>query len=286
MPTIDINAKRGDPNARIDLETFWSEISDSKDERVENFSGDWDTDFGKTYPRYQDPVNDLILPLGRLENGKYGLCNLSINLNLLAVGSALSGLGVFRRAALAHLTRTHTPEQHQIVIIDPLRVLSDFDGVPHLAVPRAVSDEEIRATLQWVLKENERRLQLCEGGELIYIQNKKAKTEDRVPRLLVIVSELGEIGIENDEVQGTLVRVMQMARATEINTILCTQQPSEERLPKIVLSNTPVKIAFKLPYKEISERIIGKAGAEELLGQGDMIFTNEYEYWRMQGFHI
>jgi S-DNA-T family DNA segregation ATPase FtsK/SpoIIIE len=99
------------------------------------------------------------------------------------------------------------------------------------------------------------------------------------------VSELGEIDLGNSEIKQIFMMVMNMARAIEVNTILCTQQFSEERLPEIILSNTPVKIAFKLPYKEDSKRIIGKKGAEDLLGQGDMVYTNEVDYWKMQGFH-
>lgn len=285
MPKVDVNKKRNDPNAQIDLQTFWNEIDNIKDQKVTNFTGDWNEDFGHVRSRFQDPNNDTIIPLGRLEDGKYGLINLSINLNLLAAGSALSGLGVFRRAALAHLTTTRTPEQLKIVIIDPIRALEDFNDIAHLAIPRAVTRGEVNTTLQWLQDEYERRIQIVEDtGNLMYTNNEKS--DDKQPKLLVLITELGEIGIENEKVQGVLMRYMQMSRAIEMNSIICTQQFSEESLLDSILSNCFVKLAFKLPYKKDSVRIISKAGAEELLGQGDMIFTNEVDYWRMQGFHF
>jgi S-DNA-T family DNA segregation ATPase FtsK/SpoIIIE len=286
MPKVDVNKKRGDPNAQIDLQTFWEEIKDIKDEKVVNVTGDWDTDFGHVFGRVQNPVEDLIVPLGRLEDGKYGVFNLSIDLNLLAVGSALSGLGVFRRSTLAHLTRAHTPEQLQIVLIDPIRSLSDFDDLPHLAVPRAVKQEEILSALKWIYDEYERRLKFLEEHRgLIHLHNERGAETGGIPRILLLVSELGEVGLENEEIQNVLVSILMMARALEINAILCTQQIGEHRLPDSILKNTPVKLAFKLPYAEDSKRIIGKAGAEKLLGQGDMIYSNDVNYWRMQGFH-
>ena len=287
MHKVDVNKKRNDPDAQIDLQTFWREVSDIKAEKVVNFTGDWDENYGKMYPRFQDKENDTIIPLGRLEDGRYGVFNLSIDLNLLAVGSALSGLGVFRRATLAHLTQSRTPEQLQIVVIDPIRALADFDDVPHLAIPRAVSKEHIENSLRWIRKEYERRMKVCDDGyNLVYIHNEKSAKKEKQPKLLILISELGELDLGNSEINKILTMVMQMSRAIEVNTILCTQQFSETRLPNEILSNTPAKIAFRLPYKEDSKRIIGKAGAEELLGQGDMLFTYRGDdWWRMQGFH-
>lgn len=287
MPKVDVNKKRNDPNAQIDLETFWQEGDDLKNDKIVNFTGDWDQDFGHVRYRYQDIENDTIIPIGRLSDGRYGISNLSIDLNLLAVGSAVSGLGVFRRSTLAHLTKTRTPEQLRIVIIDPIRSLSDFYNIPHLVVPRAVTKEEINVVLEWILKENERRNQICEEvNDLLYIHNENVSDDKKEPKLLILVSELGEIGIEDAEIQGVFTNVLSTARATEINTILCTQQFSSMRLPSAILENIYTKLAFQLPYRETSEKVIGKAGAEELLGQGDAIFTNGSQYWRLQGFHF
>lgn len=287
MPKVDVNKKRNDPDAQIDLETFWQECDDLKSDRIVNFSGDWDKDFGNVRYRYQDTKNDTIIPVGRLTDGRYGLFNLSIDLNLLAVGSALSGLGVFRRATLAHLTKTRTPEQLKIVIIDPIRSLSDFYNIPHLAIPRAVTKGEVLEALGWILKENGRRNQICnETSNLLYIHNESVSEDKKEPRLLILVSELGELGVEDAEIQDVFTNVLSLSRATEINMILCTQQFSSMRLPSVILENIQTKLAFQLPYREVSKRLISKAGAEKLIGQGDGLFTDGSQYWRLQGFHF
>ena len=286
MPKVDVNKKRGDPNAQIDLETFWSEVSEIDSPNNLNLTGAWDEDFGRSSYRYQDKENDIIIPLGRIKEGSYASVNLSISQNLIAAGSALSGLGVFRRAILTHLTRTRTPDQLKIIIIDPIKSLGDFDDIPHLAMTRAVSKEEIHVALNWLVCEIERRIH-NPSGTLIYLHNQERPPGAREPSVLVLITELGEIGIENNDVVYKLVRFIQMARATEIQTVITTQQPSAEKLPKLILDNVGPRVAFKLPYKETSELIIGKPGAEELLGQGDMIYTDDgSQYVRMQGFHV
>lgn len=287
MPKVDVNKKRNDSHARIELETFWNEVSDIKNPKNHNLTGGWDEDFGHIYPRYQDPENDLIVPLGRMSDGNYASLNLSIDLNLLAVGSALSGLGVFRRATLTHLTRAHTPEQLKIVIIDPIRALNDFDNIPHLATPRAVSEDQISNAIEWLQEEYERRIEVCKTGhKLLHIHNGNVADSEREPRLLVLVSEFGQLDFEDGRIKKLFAMVMSMARAIEINTVLCTQQPCERTLSDWLIDSIHSRIAFQLPYAAESVRVLGKTGAEELLGQGDMIYTDSENFWRLQGFHV
>lgn len=286
MPQININKKRNDPRGRIDLEKFWRDVPDLRHAKNQNLTGDWHQSFGKVHQRLQDIDNDLFIPLGRLRDGTYGSINLSLERNLLAVGSALSGLGVFRRAAYAHLERTKSPEKLLMVILDPLRAMPHVDGSPNLAIPRSVTKTEINAALEWLSLENERRIDICKAHQcLMDVHNREARAEDKEPHLVVLITELGELGIEDGRTHSVLMRVISMARASGIATVITTQQPSAEKIPDTLLAGIPARIACKLPYRNDSQRIIGKAGAENLLGQGDMIYTNRIQHWHIQGFY-
>ena len=288
MPKIDVNKKRGDPDASVELDKFWLDIPNINNDRNQIVPYDWGVDFGHVATRENSEETDIFLPIGRKPDGGYLTLNLSAGLSLLVGGSMLSGVGMFQRVALLALIKQKTPEDLKIVLIDPINILGDFDDIPHLVIPRAVSAAECSDAIEWIENERESRFDLLEkdGGGLLYQYNKRqVEEEDKKPSIVVIVSELGEL-LEKCPDYGKLHMTQMTARACEMHVILVTQRPSKEFMPEGLVSNSYTRIAFQMPSEEASELFIEQPGAEELLGQGDGIYYSFGSRECFQGFHV
>lgn len=288
MPEIDINTKRGDPNARKDLKVFWEVECSLAPSEHKLLPCDWDTpDKWGTKP---DRTRDLIIPLGKNDAG-YISYDLSDDRTLMAAGGMFSGVGMFRRVSLLSLLKKHTANTLKLILIDPIKVLSDFDDIPHLLFPRVTQSHEWIKVLKWCHEESSRRLSLLEENNAMSIAHYnrlKKPSEDIIPEIVVMISEFGELMEGEENLDTLLIPFIQMTRATGIRFIITTQRPSEQILSKSLLEQFPTRIAFQMPYIAESEAFLGLPGAESLLGQGDMLvmYRGSKELLRLQGLYF
>lgn len=284
MPEVDINLKRGQKDARKDIVDFWNQ-GDNFDNLLPlkiNEEDRWGVK--------PDTQTDIIIPIGKNENG-YNLFDFNFGYNLLAGGSMLSGAGMFRRVSFLHLIKEYTPKKVKIVIIDSINQMSDFDDIPHLIFPRATKQEDVIKALNWCNEESDRRFNFLESRDkersILNYNRHLSEGEEIIPDIFIFISELGDV-VSNKDALKSIIQTIQISRATSIHFIITTQRPSIETIPDILKDNFFNRIAFQMPYKEESELFIGKSGAEELLGQGDMLFvdSNNDKIHHLQGLYF
>jgi S-DNA-T family DNA segregation ATPase FtsK/SpoIIIE len=167
-----------------------------------------------------------------------------------------------------------------MVMIDPKRVeLTGYNGIPHLLAPVVVDLERVVGTLQWVTREMEQRYRRFAkvGARNIEDFNRRvvAGDQDRMPYIVVFIDELADLMmIAPDEVEKSICRIAQMARATGIHLIIATQRPSVDVVTGLIKANFPARISFMVTSSIDSRVIIDTTGAERLLGSGDMLFMS------------
>lgn len=287
MPSIDVNIKRGQ-NVRVDLETFWTDNKQLNNPNNKLLPLDWSEHTSHSSARHPDPETNLFIPLGKNEGG-YITFDLSLGHHILAGGTMLSGVGMFRRVALLSLLKSHLPDKLKVILIDPLGLMADFDNIPHLQFPRATSIAEILKTLKWCIEESERRYKLLQENKVstVWHYNKYKKvTDPTIPSIVIFISELGDLtSIPNFDV--TLFNIGSLSRNYDIHIIVTTQQPSIETETPVIKNLISHVIAFQMPYEAESILFIGQGGAEKLLGQGDMLYRDGYnnQTIHMQGLH-
>lgn len=266
MPKIDVNKKRG-YEASVPVEKIWNKIE----------NGEIDCDF--------------CVPLGENEKKEDRFFDLEKSMHILAAGETLSGVGMFRRVALATLLKFHKPEDLKLILVDPLKIsFSDFKNIDdYLLFPIITEVREAIEAFEWVVCENNRRFQLLIEKKTKNIR-RYSENNPKIPRIIIMISEFGELMMHYDrkKVEALFIHMTQSAKASGIHLIITTQRPSEEVLTPLIKSNTPSKIAFKVPSANESRIIFGKDGAEKLLGQGDMLVYSEGtdSKERMQGYCI
>lgn len=273
MPQIDINLKRGQNDARKDLVDFW------RDENpLSNLSNTLTPITVEEENRWgfkPDIENDVIIPIGKDGKG-FTLFDFNQGYNLIAGGGMLSGAGMFKRVSLLHILKNYSPEKVKVILLDTTNQMEGFDKSNHLLFPRATKIDDFIKLLDWCQKESERRCDILEKNERPWISsyNKyKKDNEEFIPSIFIFISELGDILSEENGLN-SVMKVAQLTRATSIHFIITTQRPSSETVSDLIKANFLNRIAFKMPYKEESELFIDQVGAEELLGQGDMLFKD------------
>ncbi len=276
MPQVDINLKRGRPDARKDLVDFWKENEPVFNENNTLTPLKFNEEDRWGYK--PDPENDIIIPIGKDDNG-YTLFNFRFGYNLIAGGSMLSGAGMFKRVTLLHLIKTYSPDKVKIILLDTTNQMEGFDKSKHLLVPRVTKIEDFIKLLDWCQKESDRRLDLLETNKRpwVWLQNKYNEIEKEgaefIPDIFIFISELGDISLKENGLN-SILKIAQMTRATNIHFVITTQRPGPETMSELIKHIFFNRIAFQMPYKEESELFLGIGGAEELIGQGDMLFKD------------
>ena len=213
--------------------------------------------------------------------------------HLLVAGATGSGKSVFLRSLLCHLVRTRGPERLRLLIIDPKQL--DFRGfrtLPHLEGGRVVTEplEAIDALRTTIERERERRLDLLESAGVSsaveYYEQGGSFTE--LPQMVVLIDEFADlVGAlprnERDEFLAVVQRYVQITRAMGIYLVLATQRPSVDVITGTIKANLPARVALSLPSNRDSQTIIDQAGAEDLLGGGDLLFYLGGRVERLQG---
>ncbi|MGQ9573173.1 MAG: DNA translocase FtsK [Dehalococcoidia bacterium] len=235
----------------------------------------------------------LALALGKGVSGEAVAADLARMPHLLIAGATGSGKSVCINSIIACLLMHNTPEDLRFILVDPKRVeLATFASIPHLAFSRIVVDpEDVVGTLQAVIHEMESRYRrfATVGVRNIEAYNRSPRAGHKMPYWVVIIDELADLMIAAPyHVERQICRLAQMARATGIHLIIATQRPSVDVVTGLIKANFPTRIAFAVSSQVDSRTIIDGAGAEKLLGRGDMLFmpTDAAKPKRLQGSYV
>ena len=218
----------------------------------------------------------LAFPLGKGSGGEPVVADLARMPHLLVAGSTGSGKSVFVNSLITSLITRATPEELRFVMIDPKRVeLTIYNGIPHLITPVIVDTQKVVNALQWMVQQMEDRLEQLaqQGARDISSYNEKVGEGERMPYLVLIVDELADLMMTSGKaVENGLVRLAQMGRATGIHLVVATQRPSVNVITGLIKANFPTRISFMVTSLVDSRTILDGAGAEKLLGRGDMLY--------------
>jgi S-DNA-T family DNA segregation ATPase FtsK/SpoIIIE len=235
----------------------------------------------------------LALALGKGVSGEAVAADLGRMPHLLIAGATGSGKSVCINSIVACLLMHNTPEDLRFILVDPKRVeLATFASIPHLAFSRIVVDaEDVVSTLQAVIHEMESRYRRFAAVSVRNIEayNRSPRAVHRMPYWVVIIDELADLMIAAPyHVERQICRLAQLARATGIHLIIATQRPSVDVVTGLIKANFPTRIAFAVSSQVDSRTILDGAGAEKLLGRGDMLFmpTDAAKPKRLQGSYV
>jgi len=229
----------------------------------------------------------LTLAMGKDINGRIVVADLAAMPHVLIAGSTGSGKSVAINAMIMSLLYRTTPSQVRLILVDPKRVeLGMYEGVPHLFTPIITEPKLAANALRNAVREMERRLKLLASRSVRNIDqyNKlfegsmaslfdDGEPEEPLPYIVIIIDELADLMmLDRANVEESITRLAQMARAVGIHLVLATQRPSVDVITGLIKANVPTRISFRLATKVDSRTILDTNGAEALLGRGDMLF--------------
>ncbi len=258
------------------------------------------------------------IAMGKDINGRIVTANLAAMPHVLIAGSTGSGKSVAINAMIMSVLFKATPEQVRMILVDPKRVeLGMYEGIPHLFTPIITEPKLAANALKNAVREMERRLKLLasrhvrnldqynrlfESGQLF---NEDGEEQQPLPYIMIIIDELADLMmLDKANVEESITRLAQMARAVGIHLVLATQRPSVDVITGLIKANVPTRMSFRLATRVDSRTIIDSNGAESLLGRGDMLFlppgtsrlqrvhapfvtekeiSDVVEFWRNQG---
>ncbi len=218
---------------------------------------------------------NIMIALGKDVSGKVWLDDLSKMPHLLVAGATNSGKSVCLNAIIVSLLYQNNPDDLRFIMVDPKRVeLPAYNGVPHLLTPVITDVSKTINALKWCLNEMDRRFEtLAKAGKKNIVSfNEMGK--EKMPFIIFIIDELADLMVAaGKDVEASIIRLAQMARAVGIHLILATQRPSVDVITGLIKANMPARIAFSVASGIDSRTILDSLGAEKLLGRGDMLFT-------------
>ncbi len=227
------------------------------------------------YPEFQK--NNLGFVLGRDVSGEPTFGNIEKMPHLMIAGATGSGKSIFVHSIITSLLYKNSPQTMKLILIDPKRVeLSVYEGIPHLISPVVTDNKKAAGVFRWALTEMDRRYDTLQQAGCRDIRSYNGShTSDTLPYIIIIVDELADLMASfGREVEGSIVRLTQMARAVGIHLILSTQRPSVEVITGLIKANITSRIALQVASQIDSRTIIDTAGAEKLLGHGDLLFLS------------
>lgn len=224
--------------------------------------------------KFQKTSSKLTIGLGTDVVGSPVVANLAKMPHLLIAGATGSGKSVGVNTIICSILFNATPEEVRLLLIDPKRIeLSCYEDIPHLLHPVVVDPKLASRALQWAVREMERRYQLMEEARVKSIASYNKTAEEKLPLIVIIIDELADLMmVSSKEVEDSVARLAQMARAAGMHLILATQRPSVDVLTGLIKANFPTRMSFKVSSKIDSRTILDGSGAEHLLGAGDMLF--------------
>lgn len=233
----------------------------------------------------------LTIALGLDVSGHPKAVDLSKMPHVLIAGTTGSGKSVLVNAWICSLLFKTTPQEIRLILVDPKRVeLTGYNGIPHLLTPVIVEIEQTLSALKWALAEMERRYKLfAEVGVRNIDGFNELSGFQALPYIVIIIDELADLMAYSPvEVEDSITRLAQMARAVGIHLVLSTQRPSVDVITGLLKANIPARIAFNVSSMIDSRVIIDMPGAEKLLGRGDMLFIppDQAKPVRIQGAFV
>jgi S-DNA-T family DNA segregation ATPase FtsK/SpoIIIE len=238
---------------------------------------------------YKRSTSKLTIALGKTIHGEPYMADLATMPHLLIAGSTGAGKSVSMNGMLTSILYRASPDDVRLILIDPKRLeLGMYEEIPHLMTPVVVDPKQAANALRWAVREMEERYKTlaAEGVRNIeqYNRNVRHALEEKrtpndgqeprpLPFIVVVIDELADLMmVASNEVEESIARLAQMARAVGIHLILATQRPSVDVITGLIKANLPARIAFRSSSKTDSRTILDGNGAEQLLGKGDMLF--------------
>jgi S-DNA-T family DNA segregation ATPase FtsK/SpoIIIE len=242
-------------------------------------------------PIMQKAKSKLTVPLGLDVSGNPVIADIAKMPHVLIAGTTGSGKSVLMNSLITSLLFRASPSEVKMILIDPKRVeLTMFNDIPHLLTPVVVEPQEAVSALKWAMKEMDKR----------YVKFAEAKVRNidsynelagfqALPYIVIFIDELADLmSLAPVEVEDSIARLAQMARATGIHLVVSTQRPSVDVITGLIKANIPCRIAFNVSSMVDSKVIIDMPGAEKLLGRGDMLFIppDQAKPTRIQGAFV
>ncbi|MCR5432736.1 MAG: DNA translocase FtsK [Lachnospiraceae bacterium] len=239
-------------------------------------------------PEFRDATSTLTFAVGKDIAGKTICFDIASMPHMLVAGATGSGKSVCINSLIMSVIYKAKPSEVRMIMIDPKRVeLIGYNGIPHLLWPVVTDVKKANAVLDWAIHEMDDRYQrFADSGvnnlasynrvieEQYYEDGNEGECPDRLPQILIIVDELNDLMMtaNSKEIEASICRLTQLARACGIHVVLATQRPSVNVITGTIKANIPSRIAFSVSSLVDSRTIIDQGGAEKLLGKGDMLF--------------
>lgn len=234
---------------------------------------------------FKESSSKLSFAAGKDIAGKAVVTDIAKMPHLLVAGATGSGKSVCINTLIMSILYKAAPDEVKLIMIDPKVVeLSVYNGIPHLMIPVVTDPKKAAGALNWAVTEMERRYQMFAGFQVRDMKGYNEKAEHaepdengskppKMPQIVIIVDELADLMmVAPGEVEGSICRLAQLARAAGIHLVLATQRPSVNVITGLIKANMPSRIAFSVSSGVDSRTIIDMNGAEKLLGKGDMLF--------------
>ncbi|MGL4654308.1 MAG: DNA translocase FtsK [Sarcina sp.] len=244
---------------------------------------------------FNDTKCNVACALGKSIEGKSVVADLSAMPHLLIAGATGSGKSVCINTLIVSILYKYSPDEVKLLMVDPKVVeLSVYNGIPHLLIPVVTDPKKASGALFWAVKEMDRRYNLFaeNGARNITSYNNmydKGKVQERLPYIVIIVDELADLMMVcPGDVEEYICRLAQKARAAGMHLVIATQRPSVDVITGVIKANIPSRISFAVSSQIDSRTILDCAGAEKLLGRGDMLFhpIGKSSNMRVQGAFI
>ena len=230
------------------------------------------------HPNFKNAKSNLAVAIGKDINGDYIVGDLAKMPHVLIAGQTGSGKSVGMNGFLLSLLYRNAPSDLRLILIDPKRVeLGIYNGIPHLLTPVINEPDKALNALKWSVTEMIARYDRLHTSKVRNLAEYNAKVlkKDRMPNIVIVIDELADLMMSGNkkEVETTIARIAQMARAVGMHLIVATQRPSVDVITGLIKANIPSRIAFTVASLTDSRTILDRMGAEDLLGNGDMLYS-------------
>ena len=224
---------------------------------------------------FKNTLFKIPLCIGKDISGNIEVIDLSKTPHLLVAGTTGSGKSVFINTLLASILYKFSPEELRLILIDPKMLeLSVYNDIAHLLTPVVTEPKKAIIALKWVCKEMERRYSLMNEENTRSLEGYNEKSIEKLPYIVVFIDEMADLMMTaGKEVEHHVQRLAQMARACGIHLVMATQRPSVDIITGSIKANFPSRISFQVASKYDSRTVLGEIGAEQLLGNGDMLMS-------------